>query len=418
MSRARVVACLAGALSLLASACGGAGNSDDLGAGEDFAVSAAPDLATAPDLSQGAGDDGPCAGTVDSCGEPGACQKCPEPFGGTATCVANQCGHTCNMGFADCGTECASLDVTSRHCGQCGHDCLGGNCNMGVCGPKVLGETLSNVGVTADAYHVYFTDHGGGQVFRVDAMGLSGVEILADKQGGPTGIAVDGTNVYWTNTVSGAVMVRPLAQNGVPAVLAGTQAAPSDVVTRGGIVYFTNSGDGTVMSVPAGGGNPTVLASGQKTPLRLAIDNNNLYYTDRGAGTVMQLPLGGGKPIEVATGQPNPNGIAVFGNDVYWVCAGDGSVRSAPIGGGGQVRTLASGQDTPHSVAVDDSGVWWTDWADGRVKGAVMHLPKNAMMPVTVAMPPEASAPAGLVLGPMWAFYVDEGDGMVWRLVK
>jgi sugar lactone lactonase YvrE len=402
-------------LTFLLCACGGAQNGGDTSAADLSLASALPDLPKGADLA--GPDDGPCKNTVDSCGQPGACIKCVDPANGVAMCTNNACTHVCNQGTADCSGQCIDTASSATNCGACGHDCLGGNCTAGKCGGQVLTETLQNVGLTLDAYNLYFTDFGGNQVNTIAITGQGGDVLLANNQSGPTGIAVDGTNLYWTNSTGGSVMFRPLAMGGMPTPLAASQANPNDVVVDATTVYWVNRGDGTVMSAPIKGGNPTMLASGQNTPVRIARDANNLYWSNRGDGTIMQLSLMGGKPAAIAINQNLPNGIVVYNGSVYWANGGGGDIRSVPIGGG-NVVTLATGQKNPYSLAVDDSGTYWTNWGDGMMTGSVMRLAKGAKVPVQLAGPPDASAPTGIVTNMTYFFFVDQFTGSVFRWVK
>jgi hypothetical protein len=58
-----------------------------------------------------------------------------------ATCSGNACA--CPLGTSDCTSACANLDSDPKHCGACGHDCLGGTCEGGYCKPFKLGEVAT-----------------------------------------------------------------------------------------------------------------------------------------------------------------------------------------------------------------------------------------------------------------------------------
>jgi sugar lactone lactonase YvrE len=66
---------------------------------------------------------------------------------------------------------------------------------------------VGDLGMTADATNIYWTDFAGGTVLKVPKIG-GATTTLASGQGGPHGIAVDATSVYWTDLMAGTVMKR------------------------------------------------------------------------------------------------------------------------------------------------------------------------------------------------------------------
>src|SRR5688572_29963206 len=63
----------------------------------------------------------------------------------------------------DGGASCTGVDLaTDRdHCGACGHSCIGGLCNQGICQPIILvADQDGPQEVVVDATRAYFTNFG------------------------------------------------------------------------------------------------------------------------------------------------------------------------------------------------------------------------------------------------------------------
>ncbi len=45
---------------------------------------------------------------------------------------------SCRLGFALCGSTCVAIGNDPKHCGGCGHDCLGAECLGGECEPELV----------------------------------------------------------------------------------------------------------------------------------------------------------------------------------------------------------------------------------------------------------------------------------------
>ena len=139
------------------------------------------------------------------------------------------------------------LDTSSRHCGRCGHDCLGATCVNGLCTIEQLSTELGSTSVSAaTATHLYYGTVGGGsRRVRRRSLATGASESLAN----PTGVGY----------VKDVRAVGP-----APAV-------------------FAILSDRGVISVPVGGGSETTIVDdGNNTVDRLSVDETNLYWSRYG----------------------------------------------------------------------------------------------------------------------------------------
>jgi hypothetical protein len=277
----------------------------------------------------------------------------------TYSCLKGACA--CPTGQSVCGNVCVNLDSDPVNCGACGHDCLGGTCNNGLCEPVVLytgSAGLSVYRIDIDATNVYWTDNSGGRLQRIPIAGGTATT-LASGQSGPSGIAVDAASVYWTSTGDGTIKKVPLA-GGTITTLASGLSFPEYVAVDTTSVYWTDRSAGKVMKVAKSGGTATVLASGQTAPLAIAVDATSVYwcnYTIAFAGeAVRRVPKNGGTIATIASGQIKLAGLALDTTSVYW--SSEGAINKAPLAGG-SLMILATSSQPP--IVVDGVNLYWSD---------------------------------------------------------
>lgn len=335
------------------------------------------------------------------------------------------------------GTPCSDdLMTDPLHCGTCGHDCLGGACEAGVCQAVTMAAKQTGPqGVAVDDTYVYWPTLDTG-VYRCPLgdcpkpipefieIGPSQNEVKVDEQRiywarstqfdgssllscpidgcvGEPDVVVDGvpqianftltdTQVVFSDSsdVDGAVYVcDKTGCNGAPTVLATGQQEAFGSVVVDGVVYWVSRAGGTLSSCAIGGCNdtPTILVSNLAGPVDVASDGTSLFFTLQGGGAVMRCTIGDCDAPEVfADDQLGPSGIAVDGSGVYWVNFGNqlpiGSVVTCPLDGcpGGTPRVLSEGELHPLALALSDDAVFWVNVGEvpGFSGGALRRVAK------------------------------------------
>jgi hypothetical protein len=320
-------------------------------------------------------------------------------------------------------TPCADTDRNPRHCGACGHDCLGGACESGVCLPTTVAAGLSApIAVVVDrqscgrgkvfwatrgceddagygAIHVAEKDGGDARVIataqcmldlaadethvvwgaydqvgaaRIEAEDVHVVSSFPGNGAVPSGylVSVAAGQAWWGSTFGFALARHPLDQPtcaepaclvvGVADHLRGIAA------TRTGVFWSTRNG-AVWFSNDAGPG--ATLANGEKAELaNLIVAGDALYWL---SGAIRRYSPAGGT---VTILFEDAKGLVVHGGQLFWTIDTPmgGEVRTSNLDGR-NVQTIARGQISPSRIAADDVAVYWvnrgTTWqaADGRV---------------------------------------------------
>ncbi|MEZ4225221.1 MAG: hypothetical protein R3B13_29995 [Polyangiaceae bacterium] len=184
----------------------------------------------------------------------GACGKvCPVGAANTlAVCQGSKCDVACSPGWLDCGGAADGCETDgsqdSKNCGTCGHDCLAGSCQAGVCQPFILATGQSDVtGLIADGNTVYWSygGSGAGGVRQAPANGSGTPSSLTTTLTKPGRLALDSTNVYAAAVDSGlGAVLKIFRADGtvdVLAEMAGAARPPAPTYDQG-YVYFVDSG--------------------------------------------------------------------------------------------------------------------------------------------------------------------------------
>lgn len=309
----------------------------------------------------------------------------------------------------DGGATCsADLSSDPDNCGQCGHGCLGGACNDGVCQPVhlVRGEAGPRwVGVHAG--QVYFASSS--NIKRMPASG-GNVTVFANDVGGWNGtastITQDASGLFYagasylfvwrayedpyylvwdastpvvavtTDTANAYVVdsqgsLRRIPKNGYESIAPIGNAAGFTASLVADDTYVYAAGQGGIRRWPsdgsAAGTTGSLLTS---TPAgSLAIDAGYVYFTTPGGVTRISKATGTLSIVAAnvdmgpadSAGSVGNQPIAVDAVRVYFASQRQGNVLACPLAGcSGDPTVLAENQPAPYAIAVDDGAVYWT----------------------------------------------------------
>ena len=314
------------------------------------------------------------------------------------TCTDGAC--VCDPGFDDCdgrrGDDCATdLSSDPRHCGACGHDCLGGGCKEGRCLPVVLATIEGATGLSLRDGELYVgtcDGSGKGDAFRkltVDG-GTPVTAVRSDHCGAAQVIL--GDRLYWGDDTT--LLATQLATPSPPRVVT-TGASPRKIVASDTHVYWGQldaMGDDVgvmrltlatgvkehVYSTPTygitadadgvyWGGDEGVfgLPNGSSTPLLinpistydLQLDAKSFYIgTTDGIYT---LPRKGGALTLLVPGARGPC-LVTDATTLFWLDNATSSVNQVPLAGG--APTVLATEVSVHgtaAIAVDATAVYW-----------------------------------------------------------
>lgn len=213
-----------------------------------------------------------------------------------------------------------------ENCGACGHGCLGGSCNAGVCGPVML------------------------------HLGEKQAEQYAH-------LALDADSVYWS--VNGAILALPKTTRGeiAPTVLSTTAGADFIAVDAKALYYTTPGAGGqiVVLDKNAGGGNSQALAPTEYNPAGLTAFNGKLYWANHGPDRAVRT-IGNMGPSGTATNvagmQSTPFFVAADGSGIYWTYISDGTADTGGVNKAGEAAPFATSLYAPSSLALDENSIY------------------------------------------------------------
>jgi hypothetical protein len=335
-------------------------------------------------------------------------------------CAGGEC--LCRAAFTTCGDQCVTLETDGKHCGRCGHDCLGGECIGGTCQPYEIVESGAS-SLAVDSTHVYWLDQleNVGNLRRVSKRG-GAVETLASDLGYPGDVVVSDGQVYWGTSSSnprGDIVIPGIFQAGLdgsgrkrfadaPNSVAGlsvangmlfwgqwnddgscgffnkalrSDATPAQLATDGSggftvvgdcLFYLAATSSGAV-SLRKQCGNEAPVARFNTTKRislspRGAADAESLYFGSDEVG-LMRLPLSGdGNPTKLADGREVNHAVVEDGR-VYYVdgetgahsCTNNWALYGIATSiGSAPVLVLPAPLDCPGNLTVDDLAIYYT----------------------------------------------------------
>jgi hypothetical protein len=161
-----------------------------------------------PDSTHACGSPASCTSNIQtsatSCAGNGTCSEAATKPCGIYGCSGTACAKSCPTGHTACETACANLQMDTKNCGACGHDCLpGASCKAGLCLPAIVLENPEPLTIFGlDSTSVYFAQHDSeadtGDVLRVAKDALRGTASpIVSGLPNPEFVGVVGPKLLW-----------------------------------------------------------------------------------------------------------------------------------------------------------------------------------------------------------------------------
>jgi Stigma-specific protein, Stig1 len=296
----------------------------------------------------------------------------------------------CDHGYTPCGGACVQVDSDARHCGACGHDCLGAACNAGLCVPQEVVDPIEDpIALAVDETHVYWTT-AAGSVQRAPKAG-GAIETIAAGQKAPDLIAVDGKRAFWLNQGDGTVVRRKVDGNGPIKVVfdGGVAGSLRGITLDDKNVYFNRVlVDGDIRRAGKGDDDVAVMLIGsQPEPSALGLVGDNVLWSgfikpkdmrDTGGGYIRYMPRqGAADSVTLVEGEGEITALTSTGDTAVWFDSTAGAIRARHLSAA-QTTTLADKQDV-QGLAADSARVFWST-SNGNVKVHVLDAQQTRVL--------------------------------------
>jgi len=363
-------------------------------------------------------NDGVCENLLDDVDHCGSCgNSCNVPGGGSGTCVGGMCDYACEMGFADCDqdpvTACVDLNMDGANCGACGHDCQGGACNAGVCGPVTLvppGFMQSPYALAVDDKSLYIGTLVG-ELYTIPLTG--GSPSMFGKQGGSIrSMAVTKLGVYITT----GNRVTLFDFNGQSKWNSNADSNTNHLAVSDTAVVWTTTSR-VRRADPNGTNQMDISTFSEPDPLGIVADLQFARWASSGAGEIREGKLDSILPgmfNVIFSGLQNPtllvqDGAMLYGVDSKGIYRADMSTKKLdvlyPLGGGVVVSGLVA----------EEMALYWTE---GNAAGTVFRGPKDKLGALPVAVAKDQPGPRGLAVGPTAVYWANELDGTIMKIAR
>jgi hypothetical protein len=347
---------------------------------------------------------------------------------------------------AACG---ADLQNDKGNCGTCGHDCLGGDCQAGVCQPVLVTQSssIAPYAMVLNAGILYFTNvraYDFHTVGKVDATATNGsASQLVDYNVGYTNPLVDA--LPWGLAVRNGYFYTTLYANGGQNNLweGGVDRCPLSGCTGNTIsvygidsyavgtsstdVYYGSTDINSNYALMKAPRDFSSAATAVATPASeidgLVVDGTDVFYgtTD---GVFACNPTCGTSPITQG-GALDAEQMVVDANNIYFASTpfnGAPTVQSVSRGGG-LPKLIASDVTLPVGIAIDANYVYFADVGDTATPttGKVVRCPLAGCTQQTETVLSTGAAagdnPRAIVVDNA-AIYWGTRGGHIWRLAK
>jgi hypothetical protein len=364
-------------------------------------------------------------------------------------------GTTTPPGATDGGTDgpvscVADLSTDPKNCGACGHDCFGGACAAGKCGPvelgTVTGAPLRDV-VVSDQY-VFVSGY---VSLSTDASGIWRIP----KNGGPVeqyvttryaeAMAIFGDTLYFVvhddpengTDQHGGVWSCPLtgASPCVPKLIAAADNPRTITVDETRLLYPDQAaGKGIMAFTPPGA--PAVFRDGFSAANSLFVDGQKVFYSTvlftspQQAKVLEVFPDGGFTDTYIYSSDSADDGTLIGDTSALHYTAYDfdtttsGVVRRIPRPGSTATPCDYGGTTNkrPYGVYVDATRVYWTNQGDGATEpytgGTIASCPLAGCCATGEILAPSDNEPLRITGDGDAIYWVEHTNGKVWKMAK
>lgn len=259
-----------------------------------------------------------------------------------------------------CDDDCVDLSDASAHCGECGFDCLGGECVNGKCQAVQLAAGKGRLFmVEVDDEHLYY---GGDGVF-IGRMNKDGTEDMVIETNSEVCLAsaITSNAVLWGSGMPVGMRgcIKPDCLGGVVQFYDGVDVAAMHFNSLYARLFWSQGGDILQRDWP--GGSLETAVSGQGQILEIESDSSHIYWlTEVGVGDrrIRRIDILGEQPVEQLVGPLEMSHFAVGPAQVYWSNAQ--FVYTAPLDGGEPPNgTFAQALAPIRDLEVNDGMLYW-----------------------------------------------------------
>jgi hypothetical protein len=344
----------------------------------------------------------------------------------------------------------ADLQTDPKNCGACGHDCFGGACTVGKCGPVELGTVtgaplrdvfVSDQYVFVSSYATLVTEPSG--IWRIPKNGGSVEQYVTTRYaeamtalGDKLYFIVDDTKEdgadhhggLWSCPLTGA---SPCA----PALIAGAES-PVSIALDGNRVLYPDSAAGKGIMAYTPPAAPTVFRDGFSAAHALFVDGQKVFYSTvlftspQQAKVLEVFPDGGFADTYVYASDSADDGTLVGDPSVLHYTAYDfdtttsGVVRRIPRAGSSATPCDYGGttNERPYGVYVDATRVYWTNQGEGANEpytgGTIASCPLAGCCATGEILAPSDNEPLRITGDADAIYWVENANGKVWKMAK
>jgi hypothetical protein len=331
----------------------------------------------------------------------------------------------------------SDLKTDQKHCGACGHDCLGGTCNDGKCQPFVIATAQTQPSHLVIESGVAFWTNQTGTVHRCEVAGCNGQpKYISGIDAGnalPTGLAVVGSDLFMLGYYSMAVDRCAITGCAVPSRIAQNLDYPNGLGADATGIYVKSANGGwfAKCALPDCAGGVTRIATrttAGEVWQGFAMDEDYVYAIGGPNNTFDAAFLWRASKTQV-NGQPERIGQDIVrpyslvasgkakGSYLYFIENGKTISRIAQTPG--LFRTYFGHPDTEvGNLAVDDKYLYWTTGSGNVPPGAIRRCLLAGCPSTVETVVEKQNQPTSLVVTDKAIYWVEYGGGTVKGLAK